>query len=53
MGSEFFWQGEVADAPVGSVTCERMLEEKVAELTEQFNAGLEVFAEKASEQTSG
>jgi hypothetical protein len=24
-----------------------------AELTEQFKAGLEVFAEKASEQTSG
>jgi serine/threonine protein kinase len=53
MGSEFFWQGEVADAPVGSVTCERMLEEKVAELTEQFKTGLEVFAEKAAQETSG
>jgi hypothetical protein len=30
-----------------------MLEEKVAELTEQFKAGLEVFAEKASQETSG
>jgi hypothetical protein len=52
MGSEFFWQSQPAEAPVGSVAAERMLEAGVAELTERFKVGLEVFAEKAAEKTS-
>jgi hypothetical protein len=53
MGSEFFWQSQPADAPVGSVAAERMLEERIAELTEQFKVGIKVFAEKASDEASG
>jgi serine/threonine protein kinase len=53
MGSEFFWQSQPADAPVGSVAAERMLEERIAELTGQFKVGIKVFAEKASEEASG
>lgn len=53
MGSEFFWQSQAADAPVGSVAAERMLEERVGELTEQFKVGLKVFADKAAERSSG
>jgi hypothetical protein len=53
MGSEFFWQSQPTDAPVGSVAAEQMLEERIAELTEQFKVGIKVFAEKVSEEGSG
>ncbi len=52
MGSDYFWQSQPVNAPAGSVAAERMLEERIAELTEKFKVGIKVFAEKAAEKTS-
>jgi len=49
MGNDFFWQPPPAEAPVGSVAADRMLEDRVAAIGEPFKAGLEVFVEKAAE----
>lgn len=49
LGSAYSWTSEASEAPVGSVTSERMLEDGVALLAEKVHEGLAVFVAELPE----
>jgi hypothetical protein len=45
MGSFFNWQSPDMSAPVGSVEMEKMLQDGIAELSQNLKQGVDVFVE--------